>query len=245
MTIPVNIVTEDLIGIEEYAENLSSIEKFSDLKANIKDLLMKASRSELLLYVALRPHSATLKATPSHENPRQASFKTKGVTYAPLLPHYAGLIAEFGTAIIEKYEAELDWHYWMLDAPQTVTTYEVKIDKTLTDKTSPDPPIEALPITQANTAQTLSALFDPVPVEALEKMFPCYGKWKEWAIRASRNKLKDAREGRAKFNPYKAAIWLANKGETGFDLARCYRTLANNLPARSKDKADLLTGNTG
>lgn len=104
---------------------------------------------------------------------------------------------------------------------------------------------EALPITQANTTQTLPALFDPVPVEALEKMFPCDGKWKGWAERAARNKLKDAREGRAKFNPYKAAIWLTNKGVIGFDLARCYRTLANNLPARSKDKADLLTGNTG
>ena len=139
MTYSVNIATDNLIGIKELANS----------EANIKELLMKASRSELLLYVALRPHSATLKAIRSHENPRQSSFKTKDVFYAPLLPHYARLMAEFGEAVIEQYEASvegkapLDWHYWMLDAPQTVTTEQVKIDKTL---------IEALPITQSDTA---------------------------------------------------------------------------------------------
>ncbi|NBQ68738.1 MAG: hypothetical protein EBU46_07870 [Nitrosomonadaceae bacterium] len=87
----------------------------------------------------------------------------------------------------------------------------------------------------------LSELFDPVPVASLEKMFPADGEWKSWAERASRNGLKAAREGRAKFNPYKAALWFINKGITGWDLARCFRVLANNLPARSRDEAHLLT----
>ena len=127
--------TNELISISEYANS----------EANIKDLLIKASKSELLLYVALRPHSSTLVAIPSHENPRQGSNQNKGVIYAPLLPHYAELIAEFGEAVIEQYEASvegkapLDWHYWMLDAPQKVTINEVKIDKTLTYQTSSDP----------------------------------------------------------------------------------------------------------
>ena len=44
--------------------------------------------------------------------------------------------------------------------------------------------------------KTLAALFDPVPVEALEKMFPACRQWKEWTERAARNGLKAAREGR-------------------------------------------------
>lgn len=168
MTHPVNIATENLIGIKEHANS----------EANIKDLLMKASRSELLLYVALRPHSATLKAIRSHENPRQSSFKTKDVFYAPLLPHYARLMAEFGEAVIEQYEASvegkapLDWHYWMLDAPQTVTTEQVKIDKTL---------IEALPITQADTAHAKAEPIKGVSKKVIQRVFADlhfdYAKW--------------------------------------------------------------------
>lgn len=89
--------------------------------------------------------------------------------------------------------------------------------------------------------QKLAALFDPMPVEALEKMFPATGKWKSWAEKARDNKLKNARETTARFNPYKAGVWFVNKGMEGWDIARLYRTLANNLPARSRDDAHLLT----
>lgn len=89
----------------------------------------------------------------------------------------------------------------------------------------------------------LARLFDPVPVTALEKMFPSEGKWAGWAEHASRHpELKAARQGRAMFNPYLAGIWFARKGHSGWDLARCRRTLANNLPDRSLDDKHRLTG---
>lgn len=88
--------------------------------------------------------------------------------------------------------------------------------------------------------EILSALFDSVPVEALEKMFPASDKWKSWAEKAKSNGLITAREKR-RFNPYKAAVWFVSRGMTGWDIARCYRVLANNLPARSLDKRHLLT----
>ncbi len=90
--------------------------------------------------------------------------------------------------------------------------------------------------------EKLARLFEPVPVEALEKMFPASGKWQSWADKAKNNGLIDAREAPARFNPYKAGVWFVNKGITGWDTARLNRTLANNLPARSHDDAYLLTG---
>jgi len=80
----------------------------------------------------------------------------------------------------------------------------------------------------------LSDLFDSVTVEALEKMFPADGKWKGWAEHAARNGLIAARKKRGKFNPYEAAMWFVGQGIEGWDLARCNRVLANNLPARSR-----------
>lgn len=86
----------------------------------------------------------------------------------------------------------------------------------------------------------VSKLFDPVTKEALEKMFPANGQWKNWAERASRNGLDRARELRATFNPFKAAVWFLEQGEPNWDLARCKRVLAKNLPLRSQHEAHLL-----
>ena len=94
----------------------------------------------------------------------------------------------------------------------------------------------------ADANEILAALFDPVPVAALEKMFPATGAWENWAERAARNGLSVARESRGVFNPFKAAVWFMTKNMPGWDWARCRRTLANNLPARTQDKAHLLTG---
>lgn len=108
---------------------------------------------------------------------------------------------------------------------------------------------EAIPVKQTgdDLDETLAALFDPIPVEALAKMFPTnklYSavEWKAWAERASRNGLKDARQERRKFNPYKAGKWFVRKGAEGWDDARLHRTLKNNLPARSNDDVHLLIG---
>lgn len=108
--------------------------------------------------------------------------------------------------------------------------------------TSPSDDEQTNPTDDADHTETLAALFEPVPVEALEKMFPASGKWKNWAEKAKSNGLIVARVGTAKFNPYKAGTWFVQKGWDGWDNARLYRTLASNLPARSRDDAHLLTG---
>jgi hypothetical protein len=125
-----------------------------------------------------------------------------------------------------------------------------KVSPPLEGVASPNVPT-AVADSEPDYDEILAALFDPVPVEALEKMFPTHpeslkdpskGKWKNWAERAKRNGLENARQGWAMFNPYKAAVWFVNKGIDGWDLDRCYRRLANNLPARSIDSKYLLTG---
>jgi hypothetical protein len=90
--------------------------------------------------------------------------------------------------------------------------------------------------------EVLAALFDPVGCEVLNKMFQSKG-WDDYANRADRNGLAvAARVGRKKFNPLKAGLWwLQNGSHHGWDMARLYRTLANNLPPRSKDSKHLLT----
>lgn len=98
--------------------------------------------------------------------------------------------------------------------------------------------------TSEGTDERLAGLFDAVGTEHLEKMFPADGKWGLWADKAAREGLRDAaRDGRAKFNPYRAAQWwIRNKNPSGWDWARCCRVLANNLPGRSIDYRSLLTG---
>lgn len=90
--------------------------------------------------------------------------------------------------------------------------------------------------------EQLASLFDSVPVKALEKMFPANDKWRNWADKAKATGLICARKERAKFNPYQAGMWFIRKGMEGWDEARLYRTLANNLPARSRASKHLLTG---
>lgn len=88
----------------------------------------------------------------------------------------------------------------------------------------------------------LAALFDPVKVATLKAMFPDE-KWGRYADKAPRNGLKVARVGHGIFNPYLAARWWLHKqAPDGWRWERCVRTLANNLPARSRDSKHLLTG---
>lgn len=94
-----------------------------------------------------------------------------------------------------------------------------------------------------NEENDIAALFDPVRPAQLEAMFPDGGKWKTHSERALRNGLKEAaKQGRASYNPYLAAIWWLNTGPQGWKWERCLRVLANNLPARSIDSRHLLTG---
>lgn len=103
-------------------------------------------------------------------------------------------------------------------------------------------PAPAAQIDETDHDEKLAKLFDPKPVEALEKMFPAEGRWAGWAEKAKANGLINARISRGMFNPYKAGVWFVNKGAEGWDDARLCRALANNLPARSHAEAHLLTG---
>jgi hypothetical protein len=93
-----------------------------------------------------------------------------------------------------------------------------------------------------SATEALEALFDPVRIGALEKMFPAGGKWEGWHKHAKESGLAAARQGRGTYNPYRAAMFFLKKNHQGFDLARCLRALANNLPVRSSDQKHLLTG---
>lgn len=95
------------------------------------------------------------------------------------------------------------------------------------------------------TEEDLAALFDPVTVTVLEKMFPAQNSWQDWSYRAKVNGLINARVTRGLFNPYKAAKWFLEKKIYGWDLKRCHKVLAENLPACSINKAHLLIGNKG
>lgn len=103
-------------------------------------------------------------------------------------------------------------------------------------------PSRALGQDESSVTDSLATLFDPVPPAVLERMFSADGKWAGWCERAARNGLKEAREGRGLFNPFLAALWFVQQGESGWDLARCYRTLARNLPPRSHSEEYRLTG---
>lgn len=117
---------------------------------------------------------------------------------------------------------------------------------------APAAKVEAVPVAsqrgddveeQAADDDTLAALFDPVPVDVLENIFPADGKWKSWTDRAARKGLIHARVGTAMYNPYKAGMWFVTNGGKGLTIGRCRRMLANNhLPDRSMNKKYLLTG---
>lgn len=94
---------------------------------------------------------------------------------------------------------------------------------------------------RVSAEEKLAMLFDSVTIQCIAKMFRCDdGKWEKWAERAKNNGLISARTARGKFNPYLVALWFLTKGENDWDLARCRRTLASNLPSRSRYQKHLL-----
>lgn len=112
-------------------------------------------------------------------------------------------------------------------------------------KSEIEEPVVAEP-TQVAAADepTLDKLFDGVGHAALEKMFPnasAAKKWKNFIERADRNGLIECKVGRALFNPLLAAEWwLATHNPDGWDLARCRRVLAKNLPMRNDHHRKLI-----
>lgn len=92
--------------------------------------------------------------------------------------------------------------------------------------------------------------FDPVPIAAMAKMFPAahdpessLRKWRQWSEHAKENGLVAAKVGHGVLNPYRGAKWfLFNRRPPGWDWARCLRVLGKNLPERSAEWRDWLTG---
>lgn len=113
----VELSLTDVVRINEAAEVMG---------CTVEYLLREAGNDEHLLYVALKPHSAKLCAIRSHTNPQNGSYTTKSHKIVVMAQHYAESLAIAGSAEIAQYQAGfikggiLDWHYWMLDVPQTV-----------------------------------------------------------------------------------------------------------------------------
>ena len=172
---------------------------------------------------------------------------------ALLRPHHIQTLlvhGEVSTNLPAEYYRENDdqTEWWVFNEPARVRFAEVRI---LPDTVGMLFQLFESPETGADDGgekigddshdARLAELFDPVPVQVLERLFPDGGKWTKYAERAARNKLSTARVSRGQFNPYRAAVWWAS--EVGiWDLERCMRKLANNLPARSKDSKHMLTG---
>ena len=136
---------------------------------------------------------------------------------------------------------------------KTLTTYVAKFSieiRLVTGETAPmlSDSGQLIPTTEQGGGEftadaNIAALFDTVTPAALEKMFPSEGKWKAWHKKAKEKGLDVAREKRGKYNPYCAALWWLDKqAPRGWDLARCCRVLATNLPTRSRGNESLLTG---
>lgn len=148
-------------------------------------------------------------------------------------------------ALIEPLESEHEINLGMVRLKRAAIESILKAYSAATSSGAPESAEPPAPVAApADNDAELAALFDPVKTAQLESMFPSNGNWKKWAERADRNGLKDAaKDGRAMFNPYRAAIWwLAAQGPKDWKSERCFRVLANNLPKRSIDSKHRLTG---
>ena len=106
--------------------------------------------------------------------------------------------------------------------------------------------------TQPKNFEDTTSDFDPLLLDVIAQMFPISKDaednasiWGSYAKNATRNGLDQARatigkgKSQSTFHPEKVGEWLISKGKGNLDQAKLYRTLGANLPARSRDKADL------
>lgn len=102
------------------------IDAAKKMGCTVESLLREAESEERLLYVALKPFSATLRAPHSHPDPQNSRLITGAGCIVAMSSHYAELLVTHGSAEITGYQASfikgdiLDWHKWVLDVPQTV-----------------------------------------------------------------------------------------------------------------------------
>lgn len=96
---------------------------------------------------------------------------------------------------------------------------------------------EQEPVEEAD--KKMAAMFDPVRVDELERLFPT-GKWGAWTNNAKRYPaLHIARTAPAQWNPYLAAQFLRKK-DPSWTEERILAALNKALPERSEDKAWML-----
>lgn len=96
----------------------------------------------------------------------------------------------------------------------------------------------------------LASLFDGVAKEQLAALFKVNVKdeddlklWSMYLREANKNKLKNARVSRGRYNPYKAGHWWLNtKKPIGWTPEKLNKKLAKSLPERSKGNESRLTG---
>jgi len=100
------------------------------------ELLKQAAEGELLLYVALRPFKAKLKAHNWAKAPKQAEWTNNTGEYVPLDRGAAKGLCMFPDATVAQFEPEGSWeedhpwhdHVYVLDEPQKVTREQVRFE---------------------------------------------------------------------------------------------------------------------
>ena len=135
---------------------------------------------------------------------------------------------------------------WLSRLPHTSTD---AMETLQTESEAKAAPVPATPNEQL-VDEEFASWFDDVSYQQLAEMFKEDADtvrneriWRSYRDEAHKNGLKAARVERAKFNPYRAGLWwLDRKSPTGWNMARMYRTLANNLPVRSLEHKPRLTG---
>lgn len=117
----------------------------------VESLLREAGKEERLLYVALKPYSATLRTHRSHPDPRSGAYTNGAGCVVAMSSHYAELLVIHGNAEIGGYQASftegdiLDWHKWILDVPQTVNVDRVFVPRSQLPADAPAGKVEDVP----------------------------------------------------------------------------------------------------
>lgn len=108
------------------------------------ELLEQAAEGELLLYVALRPFKAKLKAHSWAKAPKQAEWVNNSGEYVPLNPGAAKGLCMFPDAKVAWFEPDGSWeedhplhdHVYVLDKPQKVTREQVRFESSEKSKST-------------------------------------------------------------------------------------------------------------
>ncbi|MFZ2300751.1 MAG: hypothetical protein WAW10_02650 [Gallionella sp.] len=168
-------------AMEQIELSLADVVRISEaaplIGCTVESLLRQAANDERLLYVALKPHFQTLSAIPSHPNPKQGTRTANGIMFVAMMSRDAVSLATIGSAEISQYQASfggvLDWHYWMLDVPQTVGVDMIYVPRSQLPAHAPAGKVEAEPVATPAPAIKTNKLrhnsLDPAIDEAIKQ----------------------------------------------------------------------------